>query len=682
MDYREQNRIANALVDYLLLWSDSSWIDEEKLYLLGKDVRLACPPQFQNKLAEVLQDKARSRATGVFLAGFNQLSLDRDNIKSLPSISQLNKLITRLTNDPAQELEGELDALIQKYVAYTEYLGDPGPLVRAIIRINSVLIRTRGPLRPWAARLGRRLADEGVRWAPNNARLWLLWAASLTQAGVFEAAELLYWDGIRRFPWHWQFRTRLIQVLRRRRSRLGEALMLARESLRLFPGSTPVAFQLAITLGQTKDTDNISEGVRILLDLQDLRHATGSKHGLTSTLASIIASADRDGLLKNDDLDIIVYRLRNTPSLLGGISYRLIHDHKSFTLAQRIWEKRVQLAPDDDISRNQLVTAYATSGKKEDLAKAFSLLWVAIYEFPKSAGIRNHLAKLLAKEGRPGDRSQAIDLLRQTIILFPKNVYALVQLAEVFASSGDTHERGEAISLLREALTIDPKNAEVSNFLELILRSPEGQPVFMTEPLEHNRSEDEDDLTLIEELPTEPTKLISPVVAKWGAARKLRFTLENGSESERSASLEQIKYILEHDSFIYAELLAERQGLLNDADQPTTFSLAFERALRKRDQSALETLSGRFPRMAALTIVACAVLGDKTAVSKIENLFSTEDAMLHPVALALKRRMTPHLQLIRGGRSAEAVITENRVEILSALHDATEAALYEPAFAA
>lgn len=403
----------------------------------------------------------------------------------------------------------------------------------------------------------------------------------------------------------------------------------------------------------------------------------------TSALASVLVDAAASNLLTDKQLSLVVQRLREKPQLLGGISHYLLTHHKAFAVAQRLWSLRVGEVEDDAISWSQWAKAFAASGSKTAINQAVQILREAISKFHEHPSIRNHLAKLLVSTGAREDRKEALELLRETMKIAPEDIYARFQLAEALALSGDPAERQEAINLLEKAMSMDARKQYIKELFELILRTPEGTPITTKVTAEDSIEVSEDEeLGEIAEENIDPAELIPADVVKLGTARRLRFKIENGLESEKKAALQEVHDLFRDAPFAYAKLLAIRQGIWSPEQATPIFAFAFERALRDRDEQSLENLSERFPRLAALSIVAKAILGDSASAAKIANLISADEKALHPAARALRRRMWPHLTVIKGGASVENILMENRDEVLEALYDANEAALYEPARAA
>jgi tetratricopeptide (TPR) repeat protein len=675
----EQHRhdVLTALIAYLSMWHPERWIDVEKLHLLGRDIDLVCPPDFRSVIANAVLTQVHDRVAKIFMDGFNARARDWHKIQRPPAVSQLEKVAARLERGPDIKAGADIEAIIGRYLAFTEGGGDPGPLIVALSRIGDILVKVRGPMRPWAANLARRLVQEGLRWAPDSDRLWGLWGRSLATMGAFEASETVYWDALRRFPWNAYLRSHLIQVVKRQKNKRDEALRLATESFRMFPSNGAIVVQLAALLAQSKRAADVAKAIDILLER--IRTADRLVYEI-SALASILADAAGSNILTDHQLRSVVQRLRKRPQMLGGISYYLLAHHKAFALAQELSRRRVEDVQDDVLAWSQWAKAFAETGNKTDVNRAMRVLRDALAKFPEHPSIRNHLAKLLVSTGAPEDRKEALDLLRETMKIVPDDIYAPIQLAEAEALSGDPAERQEAIRLLERVMSMRPGNEYAKELLELILATPEGTPITveLKEEIAIESNEDHE-LAEIGEVQIDPAELVPADVVKLATVRRLRFQIKNGLESDKAAALQEVRALLQDTPFAYAKLLAIRQGIWSETDQAAPiFAFAFERALRDRDEQSLENLSERFPRLAALTIVAKAVLGDPVSAAKIANVLSADEETLHPAVRALRRRMKPHLTVV----SAKALLTESKDEILEALYDANEAALHEPALAA
>lgn len=167
--------------------------------------------------------------------------------------------------------------------------------------------------------------------------------------------------------------------------------------------------------------------------------------------------------------------------------------------------------------------------------------------------------------------------------------------------------------------------------------------------------------------------------------RRLRFQLEFGPEPDRERALQELRQILNEDpTFAYAELLAARHRIGEaNTDVLPSFAAAFEDALATGDRDKLERLAKRQPRLEALILVAQALLGDTEAQRQVELwLRASQVTDKEPAIAGLHSALRPMLRVIEGGRSIRDALSETRETVISALHDANEAALGEMLLAA
>ncbi|MBT7941787.1 MAG: hypothetical protein HN719_00365 [Alphaproteobacteria bacterium] len=179
----------------------------------------------------------------------------------------------------------------------------------------------------------------------------------------------------------------------------------------------------------------------------------------------------------------------------------------------------------------------------------------------------------------------------------------------------------------------------------------------------------------IEEL-DEPTKKFVPKnVLLNGELRHLRLSIDHGDDDEKVSAIDRVKTIIhQHSNLGYANILAERYDVSGGKiSRKTSFSIAFEAALRDQDAKILDMLSERFPRLIALTTVAKAMFGDETAAAEVAGLMQSANEESHPSVGALKRRLEPQLQLIEGGKPALSVLSDDINDVQQALYDANEA---------
>ena len=95
------------------------------------------------------------------------------------------------------------------------------------------------------AESARELALQVLRYEPFNVYAWSLWRKLLAALGEYEAAELVGWKSLRRFPEDPQKRNQLALLLSGQPGESREAEGLLRETMRLFPLNVVCRTQLA-----------------------------------------------------------------------------------------------------------------------------------------------------------------------------------------------------------------------------------------------------------------------------------------------------------------------------------------------------------------------------------------------------------------------------------------------------
>jgi hypothetical protein len=106
--------------------------------------------------------------------------------------------------------------------------------------------------------------------------------------------------------------------------------------------------------------------------------------------------------------------------------------------------------------------------------------------------------------------------------------------------------------------------------------------------------------------------------------------MERGPPLQREHAKQRVREIIATDpTFAYAQLLAERHKLWEGTTvRPTIFATAFERALRTNDTKAMADIAGRYPRWAALAVIARALMGDIGSAVQIKSLLGGLDQPL------------------------------------------------------
>ena len=159
-------------------------------------------------------------------------------------------------------LAPKIDAVVRKNERYAMRTGDTLYLVRTACNIGMRLLRQRGDAPERRAAKARELARLALRFEPANVYAWALWRDALADEGYLEAAELIGWETIRRFPENPQWRNQLALLLADRLGRPQEAESLLRETMRLFSDNVVARTQLADVIG--RDSARVGEAIAIL----------------------------------------------------------------------------------------------------------------------------------------------------------------------------------------------------------------------------------------------------------------------------------------------------------------------------------------------------------------------------------------------------------------------------------
>lgn len=144
-------------------------------------------------------------------------------------------------------IEQRLSILMRRHEGYATRTGDTFYLVRTACNIGMRLLRG-GDAPARRAAKARELARLALRFEPANLYAWALWRDALAEEGHLEAAELVGWETIRRFPEDPQRRNQLALLLADRLGRPHEAEALLRETMGLFPDYVITRNQLALLL--------------------------------------------------------------------------------------------------------------------------------------------------------------------------------------------------------------------------------------------------------------------------------------------------------------------------------------------------------------------------------------------------------------------------------------------------
>jgi hypothetical protein len=626
MDIAPQRRhIIEVLIDYLQFRS-TGYFDAEDIYLIGCELRPLWPAVHRAELISTLEEKLEERVTRTFLEGFGvteeRFEATTSSSSRPPSDTDLERLLRRIRRTTITSVEPEIREIFERAFAYTVHTGDANVLTRTAFRLGDAMLRPAESAREGrvhAADLVNATASIALEWAPWEERLWTLWARSFDAGGNAEAAELVYWEALRRLPEPRHAYLQLLQLLLRdHRTRNAETVALAREAAQRF--KTPsIINQLARALLFSNDRANQREATDLLI--AQIRRAASQYYDITvlASSALLIQPPPRS-------YEEIVARI-NDPVLLGRIG-RAVARH--------------------------------------DLARALEFFSRSYDRFPNDAPIANQVAVLRASTG---GRADAIALLQATAQKHPDDPYSRLHLAELLAQSEDPAERAEARQLreylVDHELVDENERTRLDDILSGIRRS-ELPTVIAPRESDEERTE----TSVIRS-----QAQLSPSIARLGELRRTRFRLEQHNSVLPEIALEELRRQLREDpTFAYAQLLAVRQGIWERSSAAIpSFPAAFELALQDRDRGVLDALAKHHPRLRSLILVAQAVLGDRVAAQQIDRILTNLQDLTKPsLETTLDRKFGPTLKLIGGGAS---ISSASQKRLMAQLKEVNEAAI-------
>ena len=227
-------------------------------------------------LEEEITNKSRGRKRGGFLAA-DWWREDVDAARGIelksraanfepPPREAREKILKEISDgNSLNSLEPRINALMQRHEQYATRTGDTFYMVRTACNIGRQLLQGGDEPNRRAAK-ARELATLALRFEGSNVFSWALWRDSLAAEGQMEAAELIGWETIRRYPENPQWRNQLALLLADRSDRIAEAEALLRETIELFSydqkNSVVARTQLANIVG--RDAARIDEALAII----------------------------------------------------------------------------------------------------------------------------------------------------------------------------------------------------------------------------------------------------------------------------------------------------------------------------------------------------------------------------------------------------------------------------------
>lgn len=414
-------------------------------------------------------------------------------------------LLDRL-DGPLRGFSSELHNLILQNERYAEATGDSWNLVRSANRLGMQLIKT-GPRDEWKERGSEAvaLARKALSWESTNVLSWVLWRNALESQGLYEAAELVGWEAIRRFPEDAFLRTQLARLLVNLSNREDDAESLLRETRERFPRDPFPATQLSYLLKQRPDADSQDEARRLLREVlevlpgdivtssqlayllaksrvpKDQEEAeTLLRNVLDHEPGDVVASSQLAYLLakKRDPQD---YELAEAERLLrdvlkhdpddivaiGQLAYVLAKSPDRAAEAEELLRDVLKHQPDDHIALVQLVAILTKRPEPSAQEEAKTLLRGALRRIPGDPVASRQLAYLLDKRPEPGDEAERV--LREALRFNPDDAMSIGQLAYVLLKRSDRAALDEAEDLLLDLRRREPDNIVWSGHLAYVV---------------------------------------------------------------------------------------------------------------------------------------------------------------------------------------------------------------------
>ncbi len=184
---------------------------------------------------------------------------------AVPQLTPLSVIqsLRKRTRNPLPSIRKEIEILIDNQRHYAEATGESHYLVTTACNIGMGIIKgTDDPV--GRGRLAVDLARQTLAWQPANVYGWILWRDALAKQGAFEAAELVGWEVIHRFPEDVQQRTQLALLLGDLPGRESDAERLLRETIVRFRDNVVARSQLAellIVLDRADEAIGVVDGI-------------------------------------------------------------------------------------------------------------------------------------------------------------------------------------------------------------------------------------------------------------------------------------------------------------------------------------------------------------------------------------------------------------------------------------
>jgi tetratricopeptide (TPR) repeat protein len=582
-----------------------------------------------------IEETRESRSNGSQLSPPAYDTESRQRLKALlQKIRSADQLVT---------WRSDLDRFIEFHRSFAEKTGDAYLLVRGFGEVSYEILKQNFQNQE-ASRAIEMLLLEGLRWEPENEYFWGFWAQAYISVGHYAAAEYIFWENLRRHPHSMHGRSMFAEFLASFLGRIDEAIVIARDALSISPDDLVIRNALAKYLLWDDSSESIIKALELFTDSSEVLKDSYARNVFAKAILKFFESESDPTRFRN----VIERLLPYDSEHLGGLGFML---------------------------------ARLPGGSEA----AIAFLEIAVERFPTNVTLRNRLARVLAATMDPQTITRAIELLHTTLE-FQDNEFTRNQLAQCLLAKGDNASLLAAIELIRDT---EEKFGVTKYAEELKKLAAKPNPSKLAKVLlvPGSRSGVVEPSTMLTKLDSviqgSLSKPVPDFIVRWGATRKLRFEIENGSDQQRDHAKQRIREIIAtNPTFAYARLLAERHQLWEGTVvQRPIFVTAFERALRTNDAQGMGEIASRYPRWAPLAMIARALMGNAASAEQISSLFLHQAGAASPAIEVLRKAVNPLLACAEDPAQIIS-LAEHRSKIVLALYDANEATIGEFALAA
>ena len=198
----------------------------------------------------------------------HDVGLDDNNIIDVPadpvwreicSADALQELVKR-TSEPLKQIGATIRREVANRLRFAQATGSSYFLTTSCCNIGMRLLENSNAKEAVArGKLASELARITLSWSPDDVYGWALWRDALEVQGAIEAAELVGWETIRRYPENSQWRTQLAQLIIHA-GRLADAESLLRSTLERFPKdevSYSMLAEMLLAQGKVEEATNL-----------------------------------------------------------------------------------------------------------------------------------------------------------------------------------------------------------------------------------------------------------------------------------------------------------------------------------------------------------------------------------------------------------------------------------------